>query len=93
MENINNIDATHEFILVLRGGSLGSITNATTKIWMDGNWYQGVKTGNDLAALKEEKSRRNKNLTPGEKSYYSMKYLLRKITPGISKQLNNPVTH
>lgn len=93
MENINNIDTTHEFILVLRGGSLGSISNTTTKIWMDGNWCKVVKTGNNLADLKEEKSRRNKNLSPGEKSYYSMKYLLRKITPGILNQLNNPVTH
>lgn len=56
-----------KFEIKLKGGSIGSINDAV---------YEVVDT---VEEAKASVKRRNKQLTPGEKSYYKMKYYYCKV--------------
>lgn len=46
-----------------------------------------TETSDDLESLKEKAKRINKNLSPGEKKYYGMKYSVIGLSPSKIKEI------
>ena len=78
---------TDKYALVLTGGSIGSGRNSL-------NCFVGrftatlIETGDDKDKLVETKKRMNKQLSPGEKSYYGMSYKVIELTPSKVKEID-----
>jgi hypothetical protein len=78
---------TDKYALVLVGGSLGAGKNSIN-CYIGGGMASIVETGNDKDALVETKKRRNKQLSPGEKSFYRMSYKVIELTPSKIKEID-----
>jgi len=79
------IDLTNNFGVILKGGSIGSsntnyIPSKNGRLIMT---FLTMDMAKDYAKLMRNK------LSPGEKSYYKMKYLSIQLTPYIKKQIRN----
>lgn len=88
-EKINNLseaieeeDLEKPFGVFLAGGSLGSRDHC----YVDRKNRKLIKTFDDEAEAKEYAQRNNKQLTPGEKGYYKMKYSAAKIEKSALKK-------
>lgn len=78
---------TDQFALVLCGGSIGS--KGMYAVFVGNQYASIIQTGNDKDALVEEKMRRNKKLSPGEKSYYGMSYKVIELTNARRKDIDH----
>ena len=78
---------TDKYALVLAGGSLGSGRNSLN-CFVGSGMASIIETGNDKDELVETKKRRNKQLSPGEKSYYKMSYKVIELTPAKIKEID-----
>jgi len=81
------ISLSDQFALVLCGGSIGA--KQSFPIFIGNIMGTVIETGNDKDYLIEEKKRRNKQLTPGEKSYYRMSYKVIELTNSKIKLIND----
>lgn len=84
-EGTDDINLENKFALVCIGGSIGG--KAQYPIFVGRDSGSIIMTGDDKEALVETKKRRNSQLTPGEKSYYGMKYKVIEITPSVKKTI------
>jgi hypothetical protein len=75
-----------KYALVLCGGSLGD--RCGFHLFVGRNMATVLSTSDDKESLVEDKKRRNKQLTPGEKSYYGMSYKVVEITPSVIKMID-----
>ena len=68
-------EATAEYAVMLTGGSIGDKPRPR-----DAKGYVGLSIGDEevytLDKAKEKAKRMNKTLSPGEKSYYKLKYVV-----------------
>jgi hypothetical protein len=80
-----DIDLNQKYALVCIGGSIGSKNEYPVFVGRDNGSI--VETGDDKDTLAETKKRRNSQLTPGEKSYYGMKYKVIEITNSVRKTI------
>lgn len=74
-EEVDPFDTSKPFAVVMQGGSIGS---GKSKYLVKG--LPIVETFATIEEAKEYAVRRNKSLSPGEKSYYRMKYIATPIT-------------
>lgn len=74
------------YALVLVGGSIGS--KGSYPIFVGRAMGSIVETSNDKDALVETKKRMNKQLSPGEKSYYGMSYKVIELTNSARKNID-----
>ena len=77
---------TDKYALVLVGGSIGS--KGSFPLFVSGQMGSIVETSNDKEALVEVKKRRNKQLSPGEKTYYRMSYKVIELTSNKIKEID-----
>ena len=75
-----------QYALVFVGGSIGQTNNYP--LFAGHLMASIVKTSNDKDELVEEKKRRNKNLSPGEKKYYGMSYKVIELTNSKRKEVD-----
>ena len=78
-ESVN--EATAEYAVMLTGGSIGDKPRPR-----DAKGYVGLSIGDEevytLDKAKEKAKRMNKTLSPGEKSYYKLKYVVVPVANG-----------
>jgi len=77
---------TDKYALVLVGGSIGS--KQSYPLFVSGSMGSIIETSNDKDALVETKKRMNKQLSPGEKSYYRMSYKVVELTSNKIKEID-----
>jgi len=80
---LGHLDFNHDFMIVREGGSIGEGSRDTYFYQYNGTAY---KTSDDKDELKELTVTKNKSLSPGEKSYYKIKYKVVPITNSVRKQ-------
>ena len=72
----NNVNEGTDYAVMLIGGSIGDKPRPR-----DAKGYAGMEVGADEELLSQDKAkekakRMNTNLSPGEKSYYGLKYVV-----------------
>lgn len=72
------LEETEQYIVKMVGGSVGTKNPSNAK------GYKGYKLTDEDTLMSQEKAkekakRMNKNLSPGEKKYYGIKYVVLKV--------------
>ncbi|MCK9576033.1 MAG: hypothetical protein WC979_00530 [Candidatus Pacearchaeota archaeon] len=86
--NEGEINLDNKYALVCMGGSIGR-GNISYPVFVGRDQGCIVETGDDKDAMVETKKRRNKTLSPGEKSYYGMSYKVIEITNSVRKTIDS----
>ena len=79
-----NVDLAQEFAIVRTGGSIGS--KAEIPMPVSGEIGAVIQTSDDDLELKEIAKSYRKRLSPGEKKYYGIRYLVIRLTNSKRKQ-------
>lgn len=82
--NESEVDLSQEFAIVRTGGSIGN--NSAFPMPVGGEIGTVIQTSNDDLELKDIAKRYRKQLSPGEKKYYGIRYLVIRLTNGKRKQ-------
>lgn len=72
--------------LLRSGGSIGE-DHGPYPIWYSGRTNKLIKVSIDRALLLEERNKSNASLSPGDKSYYHIKYAVIKLSTRQIKEL------
>jgi len=82
--NESDVDLSQEFAIVRTGGSIGNKPEFPMPV--GGEIGTVIQTSDDDLELKEIAKRYRKNLSPGEKKYYGIRYLVIRLTNSKRKQ-------